>query len=56
MVGCGVPAVDVVVELVVEDSGSDLEHAVGAVWAPAHLLLFDHAFRDDLIHGPFGGR
>jgi len=32
-VGCGVPAVDVVVELVVEDSGADL----GSRWAPFGL-------------------
>jgi hypothetical protein len=40
----GVPAVEVVGELVVEDSGTDLKQQVGTLGCPPHLLLFDHAF------------
>jgi hypothetical protein len=47
----GVPASVVVGEGVVEDSGADLEQQVGPAGAPAHLLLFDHAFADDLVDG-----
>jgi hypothetical protein len=35
----GVPAVEVVGELVVEDSGADLQQRVSTAWGPAHLLL-----------------
>jgi hypothetical protein len=37
----GVPAVEVVGEVVVEDSGADLEQQVGSAGCPAHLLFFD---------------
>lgn len=37
----GVPAVEVVGEVVVEDSGADLEQQVGAAECPPHLLFFD---------------
>jgi hypothetical protein len=47
----GVPAVEVVGEVVVEDSGADLEQQVGSAGCPAHLLFFDHAFADDLVDG-----
>jgi hypothetical protein len=40
----GIPAVEVVGELVVEDSDADLKEQVGTLWGPAHLLFFDHAF------------
>ena len=45
----GAPAVEVVGEGVVEDAGADLEEEVRSSGAPAHLLLFDHAFADDLV-------
>ena len=50
----GVPAVEVAGEVVVEHSGADLKEQVGPAWGPAHLLLLDHAFGDDLVHDGFG--
>lgn len=41
--GLGVPAVEVVGEGVVEDSGAYLQEEECAAGAPPHLLLFDHA-------------
>ena len=59
-VGCsaeaGVPAVEVVGELVVEDAGADLQQQVGAAGCPAHLLFLDHAFADDLVDRGLGER
>jgi len=52
----GVPAVEVAGELVVEDTGADLEQEVGAAGRPAHLLLFDHALADDLVDRGLGER
>ena len=52
----GVPAVEVVGELVVEDAGSDLEQEVGAAGCPAHLLFLYHALADDLVDRGFGER
>lgn len=52
----GMPSSDVVVELVVEDAGSDLQQAVSSGGGPAHLLFLDHPFRDDLVHGALGRR
>ena len=45
----GVPAAEVVGEVVIEHPGTDLEEQVRTTWAPAHLLFFDHAFADDLV-------
>ncbi len=47
----GVPAVEVVGQLVVEDPGSDLEQQVRTAGRPSHLLPLDHAFADDLVDG-----
>ncbi len=38
-------------ELVIGDVGADLEEVVGSAWGRTHLLRFDHAFADDLVHG-----
>lgn len=45
----GVPAVEGVGEVVVEDAGADLKQEVGAAGTPAHLLLLDHPFAHDLV-------
>jgi hypothetical protein len=50
----GVPAVEVAGELVEEHAGTDLQQEVGAAWCPAHLLLLDHAFGDDLVDRGLG--
>lgn len=36
----GVPAVEVAGELVIEDSGADLQQEVRPAWCPPHLLFF----------------
>jgi hypothetical protein len=50
-----VPAGEVSGEVVVEDSGADLQEQVGATGRPAHLLLLDHAAADDAVDGGLGG-
>ncbi|GEM_PF-4529459 len=45
----GVPAVEVVGELVIEDAGADLEQEVGAAGCPTHLLFLYHALADDRL-------
>src|SRR5664279_5845048 len=52
----GVPAVEVVGELVVEDAGADLNEQMGTAWGPAHLLLLYHALADHLVHCGLGER
>ena len=47
----GVPAAEVVGQVVVEDPGADLEQQVGAAGGPAHLLALDHALGDHLVDG-----
>ena len=47
----GIPAVEVIGEVVVEDAGADLKQEVGSSGAPAHLLLFDHSFAHDIVDG-----
>src|SRR6266567_6648514 len=44
-----VPALKVDGEIVVQDAGADLEQQVGASGSPAHLLLLEHAFANDLV-------
>ncbi len=50
----GVPAVEVLGEVVVEDPGADLEKQVRAARGASHLLFLDHAFADDLVDGRLG--
>lgn len=52
---CVDASADVVVEVAIEDSGSDLEQVVGARGRPAHLLLFDHPLGDHRVHRRFRG-
>ncbi len=46
-----VPSLDVVVELVVENTGANLKEPMRSGGCPAHLLFLYHPFRDDLILG-----
>ena len=48
------PAVDVVVEFVVENACAALEETVRSGGSPAHLLLLAHPSRDDLIDRALG--
>ena len=56
VVEVGVPALVVVGEGVVEYPGADLEQQMRAAVTPAHLLLLDHAFADDLVDRGFHER
>jgi hypothetical protein len=47
----GIPAGEVSGQVVVEDSGADLQEQMGALRGPAHLLLFDHALGHHLVDG-----
>ena len=56
LVEAGVPAAEVVGELVVEDAGADLQQQVCAARSPAHLLFLYHALADDLVDRGLGER
>jgi hypothetical protein len=51
----GVPAGEVGGEVVVENTGPDLQEKVGAAGRPPHLLLLDHTAADDPVDGTLGG-
>jgi DNA-directed RNA polymerase subunit RPC12/RpoP len=50
-----VPAGEVGGEVVVENTGPDLQEKVGAAERPPHLLLLDHTAADDPVDGTLGG-
>lgn len=50
----GVPAAEVVGEVVVEHAGADLKEQVRAARRPPHLLVLHHPFADDLVDGGLG--
>src|SRR5450759_4058353 len=50
----GVPAAELVGEVVGEHTGADLKEEVRASWRPAHLLLLHHPLADDLVDGGLG--
>ena len=45
------PPVEVLGQIVVQDSGADLEQEVSAAGTPAHLLILHHPFAHDLVDG-----
>src|SRR2546422_11250680 len=48
-----IPPLEGLFPLPVEHTGTDLQKQMGAALAPAHLLLFHHAFAHHLIYSRF---